>query len=84
VKRALFLYVRDSETYRNDTGYFFASDSEAIAYAEVMARELGHKEDLNGSSLVVMDEHGRLLRELAIHFEISRSLRIKRDLCAKA
>jgi hypothetical protein len=43
------------------------SSKEAIAYAEVIARELGRKGELAGSRLVVTDKHGQVVKELDIN-----------------
>jgi hypothetical protein len=62
-----FFTIHNHQTYRDDSGYFFASPKEAIAYAEVIARELGRKNDLADSRLVVTDEQGRVVKELTIN-----------------
>jgi hypothetical protein len=62
-----FFTVQNNQTYHDNTGYFFTSSKEAIAYAEVIARELGRKGELAGSRLVVTDKHGQVVKELDIN-----------------
>lgn len=64
-----FFTIHNHQTYRDDTGYFFTGPKEAIAYAEVIARELGRKNDLAGSRLVITDELGQVVKELNINVD---------------
>jgi hypothetical protein len=74
-----FFTIHNHQTYRDDSGYSFAGPKEAIAYAEVIARELGRKNDLAGSRLVVTDEQGRVVKELTINVDEPAHSFAKRD-----
>jgi hypothetical protein len=64
-----FFTVQNNRTYHDNTGYFFPSSKEAIAYAEVIAREFGRMAELAGLRLVVTDEQGHVIRELSINVD---------------
>jgi hypothetical protein len=44
-----YFHIKESRTYLDNTGYFFAGPLEAISYAKTIAAELAKEPDLLGS-----------------------------------
>ena len=61
-----FFTVKNNVDFRDSAGRFFAKPEEAIAYAEVIARELAGMKQLHGASVEVSDEQGNLVTEVVI------------------
>lgn len=58
--------IENSEAFNDEGGRNFVSAQEAIAYGVDLARELSRKDELNGSFLIIADEHGSELARLQI------------------
>jgi len=61
-----FFNVLNNHTYRDETGYFFASSQDAIDYAETIAHELAKEPDLRDSFVGVLDEQGQEIAKVSI------------------
>jgi hypothetical protein len=61
-----FFNVMNSQTYRDDSGYFFASPQDAIDYAETIARELAKEPELRDSFVSVTDERAKEIARVPI------------------
>jgi formylmethanofuran dehydrogenase subunit D len=70
-----YFTIKNNQTFEDNTGYLFESSTEAVAYAEVMAQELARLSEHHGSSLLVTNELGKIVKTLAIKASPSLSAR---------
>ena len=61
-----FFTVKNNVDFRDSAGRFFAKPEEAIAYAEVIARELTGMKKLRDAWVEVADEQGNVVAEVMI------------------
>lgn len=61
-----YFTVQNGRTYPDNTGYTFDGPDEAIGYAKTLAAELDKEPALRDSRIVVRDERGLLVAEIAV------------------